>query len=410
MTKFNRVASRILALGLLAGALAACADTGPRVDDRFTVYTPIFADNRVYYLKKQDSGTQRLESLGAGDREGAVPRNSALSVIVRSIELPARDKESPLRDTADYAVILDVGTAADGSSQSLVVWYQRGVRPDQSLNFSNLLVFYEPRWDERVAPFFRVRVMDVTTERNAETRRTLERAGNIASGVGALAGSPLVAPLIGVAFSAAELVLANQQNRMVLDYSVQLYSSAAAAEAGSGNLGVLKRGSYIVVGRPNEEPRSFWRQPFTFEPDSRTLDGPKGRVNVPVALITVGTFDSIVPKLVLERSSALTRLLATDPARSTIEEVNESAKRLNASVQAFVMGERVLRYRNIGDIDRILEIMSPGSEMKGLIGAEDEFFLTRAAERCFRPDKPITSLEQLLAYRQQNPERRCVTD
>jgi hypothetical protein len=410
MIEFNRVVRRVLALGVLAGALAACADTGPTVDDRFRVYTPIFADNRVYYLKKANSGKQQLEPLGNAADEAAgekpVPRNSALSIVLRSIEIPARVEGGPIRGAADYAVILDIGTASDGSSQSLVVWYQRGVQPDQSLNFSNLLVFYEPRWDERIAPYFRVRVMDVTTERNAETRRALDRASNLASTVGVLAGSPLVAPLIGVAFTAAELVLANQQNRMVLDYSVQLYSSAAAAEAGSGQLCVMKRGSYIVVGRPNSEPRSFWTQPFAFETESRILEGKSGRVNVPVALITVGTFDSIVPKLVLERSAALTQILASN-AGSTIEQVNEAARRLNASAQAFVMGERVLRYRDHNDIDRILATVTPGSEIETLLGAEDTFFLLRAANRCFDPDKPFTSLQDLRTYRTGNASAPC---
>ncbi|MGV8294287.1 hypothetical protein ACV36C_36140, partial [Pseudomonas aeruginosa] len=85
-------------------------------------------------------------------------------------------KTAGIDGPADYAVILDIAAKDDGSNQSIVVWYQRGVQPDQSLNFSNLLVYYVQRWDERVAPSFRLSVMDVTTERNAETLRALQRA------------------------------------------------------------------------------------------------------------------------------------------------------------------------------------------------------------------------------------------
>jgi hypothetical protein len=389
--------------------LAACAgDGGPRVDDRFTVHTPIFADNRVYYLNRPDAaGKQTLEALGAGTAsDDVVQRNAPLSVILRSVEIPAREDGSPVRGTADYAVILDIGTALDGSSQSLVVWYQRGVQTDQSLNFSNLLVYYEPRWDERVAPYFRIRVMDVTQERNAETRRALERARNVASAVGAFAASPMVSPLIGIAFTAAELVLANDQNRMLVDYSVQLYSSGAAAEAGSGGLGLLKRGSYIVVGRPNNRPRSFWTTAFVFEPESRTLEANGKRVNVPTALITVGTFESIVPKLVLERSAALMQLLASNAAGSTVEQVDESAKRLGASIEAFVMGEKLIRYRDAARANEILGKLA-GEAFRKQIGVEDEFFLLRALTKCFQPEKPFLSVQDAETYRTQNPNAPC---
>ena len=55
------------AIGCLV--LQGCAGSGlqPGVDDRNVVSTPVFADNRVYYLKKRDAKTKRqaLEPLGA---------------------------------------------------------------------------------------------------------------------------------------------------------------------------------------------------------------------------------------------------------------------------------------------------------------------------------------------------------
>jgi hypothetical protein len=410
--------ARAVVLSIIALSASSCADMGPRIDDRFAVYTPIFADNRVYYLKKRDASTkkQALEPLGAPQDPGeeVVPRNSPLSVILRSVEIPTsayvdaqgRRQDNSVRDRADYAVILDIGTNADGSSQSIVVWYQRGVRTDQSLNFSNLLVYYEPRWDERVAPYFRFRVMDVTTERNAETRRALERAHNIGSSLGALGANPMVSPLIGIAFTAAELVLANRQNRMLLDYSVQLYSSSAAAQAGSGELGVLKRGSYIVVGRPNAESREFWLSNFRFQPESRILEADTKRVQVPLGLITVGTFDSIVPTIVVERSAALTKLLTTKEGASSIEQMEKASQNLAASVGAFTLGERLTRYRSAGDVDQILKKLSD-SAFRSLLGSEDEFFLVRAINNCFSPAKSFTSIADVEAYRIANPTATC---
>lgn len=413
-------AQRALALAGLALGLAGCADFGPLLTDRNTVYTPIFADNRVYYLKARDQAkqTQELEPLGVAINRGAgerpIERNSPLSIVLRSVEIPAKsagdssanETDSAITGAADYAVILDIGTKADGTSQSLVIWYQRGVQPDQSLNFSNLLVFYEPRWDERVAPYFRIRVMDVTTERNAETKRALERAHNLGNSLGALAANPAVSPLIGIAFTAAELVLANKQNRMVLDYSVQLYSSRAATQAGSSELGVLKRGSYIVVGRPNAAGRAFWKNKFEFDPESRELTAAKIRVNVPTALISVGTFESVVPTIVLERSTALTALLAANGADATIEQVNDATKRLAASIQAFTMGERLVRYRDGESATEILRKLRDAS-FKADAGTESIFFLLRNLNDCFQPSPRFTSVDEALAWRDKNPNAPC---
>lgn len=404
---------------LLPFLLAGCADVGPLLTDRYTVYTPVFADNRVYYLKQRDSRTktQALEPLGTpvtgDDLKLIIPRNAPLSVILRSVDLPAakghdsrgQDEESPITSSADYAVILDIGTAADGSTRSLVVWYQRGVQPDQSLNFSNLLVYYDPRWDERVAPFFRVRVMDVTTERNAETRRALERAHNIGGALGALASNPMISPLLGIAFTAAELVLANRQNRMVIDYSVQLYSSAAAAQAGSGELGVLRRGSYIVVGRPNNEGREFWKNGFVFDPESRVLTASNRRANVPTALVTIGTFESVVPTSVIERSTALTALLVS-PTSTTVENVDEAARRLAASVDAYVVGEKLIRYRDHAYANEILRKLS-NTQYVASLGSENVFFLIRAMNDCFRPQTPFASLADVETFRKANPSQPC---
>ena len=413
------VTQRCFSACLLLLVCAACADLAPTIEDRNTVYTPVFGDNRVYYLKARDLArhTQALEPLGLAvpSSDGnIIPRNSPLSVVLRSIEIPAATSvdasgnqvSSPITEAADYVVLLDIGTNSDGSTQSIVVWYQRGIQPDQSLNFSNLLVYYEPRWDERVAPFFRIRVMDITNERNAETRRSLERARSIGGAVGALGANPLVSPLIGIAITAAELVVANRQNRLILDYSVQLYSSGAAGQAGSGELGVLRRGSYIVVGRPNADGREYWTNTFEFSPESRVLRANDRRTNVPVALLTIGTFESIVPTSVLERSTALTALLASNGRNATIEQIDEASRRLAAGVQAFTMGERLSL--NQSDVDTALGALAK-QDFKASVGADNIFFLVRAMNECFRPQPPFTSLQDVETYRTKNPNAPCVS-
>lgn len=387
---------------VLMGFLSGCSGLGPQVNDRFTVFTPEFADNRVYYLGgREDGKNQSLVSLGQISVKGnnEIVRNSPISVILRSVEIPAKYesdgkggmKKGVVSEDADYAVILDLGVRADGSSTSLVVWYQRGVQPGQSLNFSNLLVYYEPRWDDRVAPFFRVRVMNVTKEKNEETRKALERAHNIAGSIGVMAKNPIVTPLIGISFTAAELVFANKENKMLLDYSVQLYSTSAAQQSGM-ELGTLKRGSYVVIGRPPEEARTFWRGPFSYEPESRLVFRGANMINVPTASLTVGTFDSVVPIGVVDRSNALTALLRSNGSGSTVEAIEDSIDRLSASVKAFAATEKIRTYRNKADVEAILiDMRDP--KFQGRLGSEDVFFLLRAVSECFGVEKSFVTVK-----------------
>lgn len=408
-----------IATVFLSLSITGCAGLDPQIDNRYTVFTPIFADNRVYYLQpKNENNLQSLESIGSSvdssEANQAIPSNSPISVILRSVEIPAKietDAKGSLRkgvvgDSADYAVILDVGTNADGSSNSMVVWYQRGVQPDQSLNFSNLLVYYEPRWDERIAPFFRIRVMNVTKEKNAETRKSLERAHGIAGSLGALANNPAITPLIGISFAAADLVLANNSNSLLLDYSVQLYSTSSVSQAGN-ELGTLKRGSYLVVGRPVAESRSFWKEKFFYEPESRTLLSGSKSVNVPTASLTVGTFESVVPTLVMERSAALTTMLGSNGTNSTVEEIEDLNKRLSASVEAFAATEKIKRYKNHKDVESILKKIDMDKAFQSKLGSEDIFFVLRAASQCFGVDTVFASVKEAMEYRVSHRNEKC---
>lgn len=398
--------------------LAGCSGYGPSIGDNDTVYTPVYQDNRVYFLKssKATPGVQPLVPLSQGDKDDPdnIPRNSPLSIILRSVEIPSaaptlvngKSFDSPVEKPGDYAVILDIGTASSGETQSIVVWYQRGVYPDQSLNFSNLLVYFEPRWDERIAPLFRVRVIEVTKEKNEETRRMLEQAHSLVNSGATVLANPAAEPMIGLAFAAANMVLGNRQNRALVDYTVQLYSSNSAQAAGSSQLGVLKRGSYIVVGKPSEEGRDFWADNYTYDVESRILkNGQEKRVNVPTALISVGTFDSIVPKSVLERSATLSKLLAQNGKDSSIEQINSSAKSLQIGVEAFSLAEKLTRYRDSSDVKTILQKLKT-DDYKNNLGVDDKFNLLSVISKCYG-QKSVFTQEEAEAFYEKNPAQPC---
>lgn len=368
-------------LTLLLGACRA----GPGFEerDRFVVHTPVFGDNRVYYIsgsgepeKLEDSVPLELSYRPVLNDTYRVRHGEPLSIIVNSASLPKERDGS--RNLRDIALIIDVASGVDGKADSLVVWYQRGVPPDQPLNFANLLIYYEAFWDARVAPLFRIRLMDVATERNIETRTTLEQVGKFASVIGAGVPHPAVGPAIEIARKAASLVLGNEQNRMLLEYTVNFFSHEQIAAAPGAGLTPLRRGAFILLGRPPETDRSFWAGKFVF--DRRLVDvlteAPAKPVAAPFVMMTVSTADSIVPNIVALRSAALQALLA-NAAKADAAAIAQEADGLRASAWAYAKNEQLRRFRTGAGLAEVYDLASKGEFAGTKLGDADLYQLRR---------------------------------
>ncbi len=387
----------------LAGFLAACAGDAPGFgeEDRYRVFTPPdYADNRVYYVAAPTEEHSVLipqeAEIAEDQKSNLVKHREPLSIIMNSVELPQDWPASISRKTIDVAVILDLATAPDGSDTSIVVWYQRGVQPGQSLNFSNLLVHFEPRWDQRTAPMFRVRVMNVTDERNAEALETLAQVRKFGGTVAALAGQPAFSPLISIATRAAGLVQANEKNSMLLDYTVQFYAGSVADDIGGAQLGALRKGSFVVLGRPVDTSRWFWRDEFKMDRRSRIVRGQNfGEVTAPLATVTVGTFESIVPKIVIERSNALTRLLQEEAAKVSLVQLEQQADALQKSISAFAKGERIYRFgvTDESDVNEVLVVINDAGT-----SSENRYYLIKVLNDFLQTKGYCATGKALTAY------------
>jgi len=401
--KFSTLSAQNLVwMSLWVVLLAGCAQSGPGVStlDRLRAFTPLFADNRVYFVEAPMNDKSNLvlqgDPISSGNRSDVVAHGDPLSIIVNSVEMPQQWPKTIKSKTIDVAVILDLASAPAGGDQSIVVWYQRGVLPGQSLNFSNLLVYFEPRWDERVAPMFRVRVLNVTDERNAEALTGLERVRQSGSAIANLIASPIASPLFSIATRAAELAVLSQRNTLLLDYTVQFYSAQFTDSTTGAGLGALRRGSFVVVGRPNDTTRNFWGESFSLERRSRIISGlTSGELSVPITRVTVGTFESIVPKIVIERSNALTQLLQEQSAKVSMTQLEQHSNALNMSIKAFTTGERIRRFgiSDITEASSALQLMSNPD-----ISEEDTFFLLRSFNGFLKPSMPCSTKAKLAAY------------
>ena len=386
-----------MVLGALT--LAGCAP-GPSLvgDSSYAANTSrAFTENRVFYLDRArnvppagvngaDASCQCVsvrallpsyerpapDADGASDARSAdeIPSGSPLSVIVSQVRLP-----ESLSGPVDVAVVLDIvmGDQPAERATSLVVFYQRDVRGGMTLNFGNLLVYTTEQWDASSPPFFRLRVLDVRTERNQATGVLLDQVSNLASSLGDLVPSPAL-PAISLAIRTASLVLANQDNRVIIDYSVQFFGSDLVnAVGGRSDLASLQRGAWIVVGRPRDQSSRFWRSPLVLdrrtgelfdERDVPATPRPITRepaepvrfgVQAPYILMTTVPYSARVYGLVQERSAALLRLLTSrDSSAVNAETLGQDVA---ASVRTFVLLRDLRRQRSIPALTRLVDAL-----------------------------------------------------
>lgn len=352
-------------MGVLAMILSGCTSVlQPGVGERdlYVVNTPEYPDNRVFYLGT--SSADRLTQLVSGHETQTIDSDPVhgqpLTVIVNSVGLPYVEEDKLVR--RDLALILDIQAENQGNPQSIVVWYQRGVLPGQTLNFSNLLIYHQEAWDDRVAPYFRIRIMNVSGERNLETREALAEVSKYGGLVALALQNPGLSPVISTAARAASLVLAGRENRMVLDYTVQFYGKKRVENSPGTYLTPLKLGRFALVGRRSSDlPNSqFWRTPLTYDEFNGTIQSKQGDsrapMNTPVVMVTVTNQEAIVPAFVASKSAYLTRLL-TEASTKNLDEIQRESSDLTQRIRAYVLREKVYRYRQKGDLSELVSLM-----------------------------------------------------
>ena len=282
---------------LLALALSGCA-TGP------TLYTSaqntpaahpenkvLFVDlldwhgkpNRYQYvdlkygfeLEYADSDAKTEDRIPFKD---IIQKNDEFSIILNAVWIPNLPRKSffstflcwvGLEDPGrDIAVILDI-IAENGETKPLVVAYQRGVQGGHLLNFKNIVVYNTSSWDGIHQPYFHLRILDVSSERNKNTQELLDSA---ATSVNSLAGIVPSAyfPHISQAIKTSKYILGNKMNEILLDYKIQFFNLSLTDE----QIGITQsvnqvldrfaQGNWIALGRPEYTSPVFWDSSFKY--------------------------------------------------------------------------------------------------------------------------------------------------
>jgi hypothetical protein len=367
----------IRAIALIVLLFSGCATTPDFTG--VAVNTPkYYRENKAFYGERLPSSEQHsaklmkldhLYKLDPSNRENDLFRhNNPISVVLQSVRLPS-DLPTGATGTIDVAVVLDIHTSTNRGLTTLMAFYQRDVPPGQELNFANLLVYADPMWDEANPPYFRIRIIDVASERNRNTQHFFDKFSNLSGQISGLVPHPAI-PLVAKAIEAAGIVLNNRQNKILLDYQIQFYSQRHIDEAGGAILSPLVAGEWYVVGRAQDQDSTFWETSFeidretgkivTFREAERDENGEiivkEGyqEVHVPYVKVALVKADAQVPKLVLDRSETLMALLSTTAGKSDVDSLEQVISNLISAVDAFSVERRLRKYRSVEDLRAII--------------------------------------------------------
>lgn len=331
----------------------------------FPVNTPAFySENKVFYVHSEgaDPTKQELVALQhlfkvnpAVRPDDIINHNDPLSVILSGVRIP---EDGDFRGTRDIAVVLDIHTGASRGLTSLIVFYQRDVRPGQMLNFNNLLVYADPVWDSATPPYFRLRVLDVKAERNRRTGALMNKISNLSAEIGGMVPHPAI-PIVTTAIDVATLVLSNQENISLLDYQIQFYGTQQTNNAGGAPLGPLLAGQWLAVGRGKGETSAFWRRELQLDRVTDQLvdkaHQPPANTAVPYVSMILVKADAEVPKFVLDRSEALLALLSTPAGKSEVDLLDIAKENLANSIDVFTVERRLRKYRIKADLQDVID-------------------------------------------------------
>ncbi|QYC11513.1 hypothetical protein [Brevundimonas nasdae] len=229
----------------------------------------------------------------------------------------------------DVAVLLDVSTSAE-KQDFIAVWYQRDVSPGELLTFQDLLVYSSDAWDAKYPPYFRLRLVDVSAERNTAVGALLGQIRSSSDTITSMIGAAGAAPIVSIGALAADQVLANDHNRSLVDFTFQLYGAHLLGEAGGMPLGVLQTGGMLITAPPCGETNDYWSHSYQYDHRLNRVLNDAGVVqSSPFILTTVLTADLAVPQIVRTRSNEIVRRL-TDPqvVQSELGEAQQDAAKL----------------------------------------------------------------------------------
>ncbi|KAF0143538.1 MAG: hypothetical protein FD153_478 [Rhodospirillaceae bacterium] len=348
-------ASRAVALCAVVGVLTGCGSVGGALfgSESEVGNTATYNQAKVFYIDPQSDGNsiRRFSDLKEpwADKTTtkAVKNSDPVTIVANKAYIPFSITSAAKRGVADIignrwtrdiTVLLDVGLRQGVDEEFIAIWYQRDVPADSVLDFSNLPLFSIDAWNSDVPPYFRMQIVDVRAERNTKTAGLLKQVNSVGSAAVSLAGTPAAGLFFSAGVAAAKLILANDRNRTLLDFTFNLYAPSQVNEAGGMPLGLFKKGGMVLLGMPRGAPDDYWDKAFEYDfqrervrvkEKSDTAD----TADTPFLMTTVLTAETMVPNIVKRRSAAIVKIL-TNPEATVQEDLSGTLEDAKALLQA----------------------------------------------------------------------------
>jgi hypothetical protein len=353
----------------LCPLIVCCAGTPPEIGRSYAIDSPsIHKENRVLFLKQAAGAKTPTRDLVHGfdleeNEDLEIQALKPLGVVVRGVRIPA-DLTSP----RDIAVVLDVVTVGSESATPMVVAYQRQVSGGQMMNFQDLLVYFDPEWDGMTPPYFRVRVIETNVEKSSFSESLLEEAARLPGALGLLPPHPIL-PIVSTAIKAAGLILTNPSNKVLLDFQVQFYSKLQVDGSGGTTLNQLRKGAWLVVGRPGGQTSEFWESDLSIDLRSgliRLKNEPGKAIQSPYVSVAIFSAEASVAKEFLDRSHALLQLLGNPVERSNLSGLEGSVEALSGSLALYSAQRRIQVFGSSEEFRRVVELLTSEASRKEL--------------------------------------------
>ena len=373
----------------LALTLGACDGVQPGIKDESALVTntPTYRANRYFYTVPIADNPRIHEMKRAWElpptqhSSNIVRHGDPVTIVVNRAYVPETVGSGKLDKTRDILVLMDVGPA--NKEEFIAVYYQRDVPADETLTFNNIPIYSLDAWNDRSPPRFRMRLVDVSAERNTQIRALFDIVNELGGGLVSVVGTPAAGAAFSVASTVARLALGNEKNRNLVDFEFYLFSETQISQAGGVPLGTFRKGGLIVMGTPLSQAKSadlrnaFWSQSFQFDFNLERIQHVASDARVvasPYLFATVLTAETTISNLVKRRSQYITKILEnpTTTVDPDFEFLVQEAQRLAISMEVLEKREDFKNFPTVGSFKTLLATIKNSSVPK----AEMSFMLS----------------------------------
>lgn len=302
-------------------------------------------------------------------------------------------------DSPDVVTLLDLELTPGQLMQDLAVNYQQDVRPGTRLNFRDLTVFSTLSYDPNLAPYFRLRLIDLDKPEAAMTANVLSESRKLSTSLGSFYPSPHV-PAFDLAATLGQMLVEQDEDDPLLDFECQLYPLTIDSQDDISNK--LKYGAWIAVGLPNdraERARVLNRNalPYwdAFEGRLRYPDD-NVEADLPLIVFEVQRGSRLGPAIVQQRTSAFQQYMAENWNYEPTT-LDSYLTELTSAMTAFSMLQSVLGPQpRKSDIDRLFAKLTDLS--RGNLVSKDFDLVVDKIRRKLPSEVAGMSLDELAAW------------